>query len=184
METIEHAIELEVPVHTAYNQWTQFEKFPEFMEAVEEVRQVDDRRLHWVASVAGRRHEWDAEIFDQVPDQKISWRSVSGFRNQGTVLFDKTTESTTRVTVRIAYEPEGLIEKAGDALGMASARVKGDLKRFKEYVESRGHETGAWRGEIHGQKVAKEDETVARSKRLYSEPSTPGTTPGGTSGKM
>lgn len=184
METIEHSIDIDVPVNTAYNQWTQFEEFPQFMEGVEEVRQIDDRRLHWVASVAGRRVEWDAEIFEQVPDQKISWRSVSGIRNQGTIMFDKTSENTTRVTARIAYEPEGFLEKAGGALGMASTRVKGDLQRFKEFVESRGNETGAWRGEIHGRTVAKEDETVARSKRLYIEPGTPSTTPGGASGKM
>jgi uncharacterized membrane protein len=119
------------------------------------VRQLDDKRLHFTAAVAGRRHEWDAEIIEQIPEQKIAWRSVSGKRNDGTVFFDKLAENKTRVRAVIAFEPEGAVEKVGDALGVASARVKGDLKRFKEFIEERGRETGAWRGEIRGGKVSK-----------------------------
>jgi len=184
MEMIEHSIEVNVPVHTAYNQWTQFEEFPEFMEGVEEVKQLDDKRLHWVATIAGKRHEWDAEIVDQVPDQRIEWRAVSGKRNEGVVTFDKASDSETRVTVRIAYEPEGAMEKVADALGVVSSRVKGDLKRFKDFIESRRQETGAWRGEIHGQQVSRESEMLARSKRMYGQQGTPSTTPGGAPGKL
>lgn len=152
-----------------YNQWTQFEEFPEFMDGVEQVQQLDDKRLHWVASIAGRRHEWDAEIYEQVPDQRIAWRSITGSTNEGVVTFDKVGENATRVTAHISFEPEGTIEIIGEALGIASARVKGDLKRFKELLESRGKETGAWRGEIHGQHVLSEGGAEARSKRLYDE---------------
>lgn len=184
MEMLEHTIDVDVPVHTAYNQWTQFEEFPEFMEGVEEVRQRDDKRLHWVATIGGKRHEWDAEIFEQIPDQRIAWRATSGKSNEGVVTFDKTGENCTRVTVRMTYEPEGALEKVGDALGLASMRVKSDLKRFKDFIESRRHETGAWRGEVHGQQVTREGEEMARSKRLYTQRGTPSTTPGGTSGKL
>lgn len=190
MQKIEQFIDVDVPVRTAYNQWTQFEEFPEFMEGVEEVRQLDDKRLHWVASVGGKRQEWDAEIFDQVPEQRIAWRATSGKRNEGEVIFDKTAENKTRVTARIAYEPEGAMEKMGDALGIVSARVKGDLKRFKEFIESRGQESGAWRGEIHGEQVSRDVGEIARSKRLHGDTvpgvggGTPSTTPGSASGKM
>jgi uncharacterized membrane protein len=189
METIEQSIDVAVPVHTAYNQWTQFEEFPEFMEGVEQVTQLDDKRLHWVAEVGGKRHEWDAEIVEQVPDQRVAWRAISGKRNEGNVSFEKTRDNETRVTVRIAWEPEGALEKLADAAGLASARVKGDLKRFKAFIESRGQETGAWRGEIHGKEVSREDQSQPRSKRLQdipgvTIPGTPSTTPGGASGKM
>jgi uncharacterized membrane protein len=155
MHTIEQSIEVDAPAQAVYNQWTQFEEFPRFMEGIEQVRQLDDKRLHFTAAVAGRRHEWDAEIIEQIPEQKIAWRSVSGKRNDGTVFFDKLAENKTRVRAVIAFEPEGAVEKVGDALGVASARVKGDLKRFKEFIEERGRETGAWRGEIRGGKVSK-----------------------------
>jgi uncharacterized membrane protein len=171
MQTIEQSIDVDVPVRTAYNQWTQFEEFPEFMEGVEEVRQIDDRRLHWVAEAAGRRHEWDAEIYEQIPDQQIAWRSISGMPNEGLVRFEALPENRTRVFVRINYEPAGALEKIGDALGIASARVKGDLKRFKTFMESRRTETGAWRGEIHGGQVNREIGSTPRSKRLFDEQS-------------
>lgn len=171
METIEQSIEVDAPVRTVYNQWTQFEEFPEFMEGVEEVRQLDERRLHWVAKVAGHRHEWDAEIYEQTPDQQIAWRSISGIRNEGNVRFQGLSENRTRINVRLSYEPQGALEKAGDALGLASARVKGDLKRFKDFIESRGAETGAWRGEIHGGETNREITSVPRSKRLFNEQS-------------
>ena len=153
METIEQSIEVNAPVEKVYNQWTQFKEFPKFMEGVESVQQLDDKRLHWVAQIAGKRHEWDAEIYEQVPDQRIAWKSISGKPNTGAVTFDKTPNNTTRVNVKMGYEPEGAMEKVGDALGLASARVKGDLKRFKEFVERRASETGAWRGEIHGDQI-------------------------------
>jgi uncharacterized membrane protein len=171
MQTIEQSIEVDVPVRTAYDQWTQFETFPEFMEGVESVRQIDDKRLHWVVEIAGQRHEWDAEIYEQVPDQQIAWRSISGQRNEGTVRFEALPENRTRVQVRISYEPQGALEKIGTAVGVATARVKGDLKRFKEFIESHGTETGAWRGEIHGGQTSREIGSAPRSKRLFGEQS-------------
>lgn len=155
MHTVEQSIEVNVPVETAYNQWTQFEEFPRFMEGVENVHQLDDKRLHWVAKIAGRRHEWDAEIVEQIPEQKIAWRSISGKTNDGTVFFDKSASGKTIVRVVISFAADGMVEKIGDALGMASARIKGDLKRFKDFIENRGHETGAWRGEVHGGQVVR-----------------------------
>jgi uncharacterized membrane protein len=171
MQTIEQSIEVNAPVRTVYDQWTQFEEFPEFMEGVEEVRQLDEKRLHWVAEIAGRRHEWDAEIYEQTPDQQIAWRSISGVRNEGTVRFEALPENRTRVHVRISYEPESALEKVGTALGVASGRVKGDLKRFKEFIEARGTETGAWRGEVHGGQLNREISSAPRSKRLFGEQS-------------
>ena len=177
METIDQSIDVNADIRAVYNQWTQFEDFPEFMEGVQEVRQLDDRRLHWVAKVAGHRHEWDAEIYDQIPDQRIAWRSLSGTRSDGLVRFEKISDNETRVRVQFSYEPEGAMEKLGDSLGVLSARVKGDLKRFKEFIEKRGRETGAWRGEIHGHSVQHETETEARSKRLRAEPHIKSETP-------
>jgi uncharacterized membrane protein len=148
METIEKYIDVNVPVRTAYNQWTQFEEFPRFMEGVERVTQIDDKRLHWVASIGGKTIEWDAKIFEQIPDKRIVWHSEGGAMQNGMVSFTPVGEYTTRVTLRIDYEPEGLVEEVGDKLGFVSRRVEGDLKRFKEFIEARGAETGAWRGTI------------------------------------
>jgi uncharacterized membrane protein len=148
MEVIEKSIETDVPVQAAYNQWTQFEEFPKFMEGVKEVRQLDDKRLHWKAQVAGKEKEWDAEIVQQIPDQVIAWRSTSGASNAGEVRFDKAPAGKTRITLVLTYEPEGAVERVGDALGSVSRRVEGDLKRFKEFIEQHGRETGAWRGQI------------------------------------
>jgi len=145
---IEKAIDVEVPVRAAYNQWTQFEEFPRFMEGVESVRQIDDRRLHWRANVGGKSLEWDAEIAEQIPDKRIAWRSLSGARNAGVVTFHRLAEARTRVMLQLDYEPEGFVENLGDALGVVSSRAEGDLERFKEFIEGRGLETGAWRGEI------------------------------------
>lgn len=169
MQTIEQSIEVEAPIRTVYNQWTQFEQFPEFMEGVERVRQIDDKRLHWIAEIGGHRHEWDAEIQEQIPDEKISWRSTSGKRNEGLVRFEKIADNQTKVNVALSFEPDGALEKVGSALGVASARVKGDLKRFKEFIEARGQESGAWRGEIHHGQTAREVEGTPRSKRLFDE---------------
>jgi uncharacterized membrane protein len=150
MATIEKSIEVNVPVRTAYNQWTQFEEFPQFMEGVEEVQQLDDKRLHWRASIAGKTEEWHAEIVEQTPDTVVAWRSTTGAENAGRVSFAPAGMNATRVTLRLDYDPEGIVESAGDKLGFVSRRVEGDLERFKEFIESRGAETGAWRGEIHG----------------------------------
>jgi uncharacterized membrane protein len=148
MSTIEQSVEVQVPLSTAYNQWTQFEEFPKFMEGVEEVRQLDDTHLHWVAEFGGRRHEWDAEVTEQKPDERVAWRNTDGKDNAGVVTFHRIGDDITRVMVQMDYVPEGVIEKVGDAIGAPDRRVKGDLDRFKELVESRGHETGAWRGEV------------------------------------
>lgn|SRR5487761_1339468 len=146
--SIEKTIDVNVPVHTAYNQWTQFETFPEFMEGVAEVRQLSDTRLHWKATIAGREKEWDAEITEQTPDQRIAWKAVDGAPNAGVVSFHRISEAQTRVSLQLEAEPEGIVEEVGDKLGVFGHRVDGDLKRFKEFVEARGTETGAWRGEV------------------------------------
>jgi uncharacterized protein (TIGR02271 family) len=143
-----HSIEVNAPLTAVYNQWTQFEKFPHFMEGVEEVRQEGEKRLFWKAKIAGKVKEWEAEITEQVPDQRIAWESIDGSPNSGTITFDNLGNDQTRVNAAIGYEPEGLLEKTGDALGFPSARIEGDLKRFRDYIEERGGETGGWRGEI------------------------------------
>jgi uncharacterized membrane protein len=152
MSTVEKSIDVNVHISTAYNQWTQFEEFPKFMEGIIDVKQLDDTHLRWCAEVGGKRKEWDAEITEQLPDQRIAWRSTSGAPNGGAVTFEKLSSDTTRVTVRMTYEPEGMAEKTGDKMGVFSSRVEADLERFKDFVESRGHETGAWRGTVeHGE---------------------------------
>lgn len=148
MSTVEKSIEVNVPVNTAYNQWTQFEDFPKFMEGVEEVTQLDNTHLHWCANIAGKRKEWDAEIVEQIPDQRIAWRSTSGAMNGGVVTFDRISTDTTRIMLQMEYDPEGVTENVGDAVGVVSRRVEGDLERFKEFLESHGQATGAWRGSV------------------------------------
>jgi uncharacterized membrane protein len=148
MSTVEKSIEVELPVTTVYNQWTQFEEFPQFMEGVEQVTQLDDARLHWVAQIAGARREWDAEIVEQEPDQRIAWRSIDGTGNGGVVTFQPTGAAATRVNLQMEFEPQGLAETVGDKLGFVSKQTEGDLKRFKSFVEERGSETGAWRGQV------------------------------------
>ena len=148
MATIEQSVEVGVPLSTAYNQWTQFEEFPKFMEGVEEVRQLDDTHLHWVAEFGGRRHEWDAEVTEQKPDERVAWRNTDGKDNAGVVTFHRIDDETSRVTLQMDVDPEGVVENVGTALGFLDRRVKGDLERFKEFIESRGSETGAWRGEV------------------------------------
>ena len=148
MNSVTQSIEVNVPVSVAYNQWTQFEEFPNFMEGVETVQQLDDRHLHWRADIGGKTEEWDAEITEQVPDTRIAWRSTSGAPNDGVVAFRSIGPSTTEITLQIGYEPQGMTEKAGDALGFLDRLVEGDLKRFNEFIESRGGSTGAWRGTI------------------------------------
>jgi len=148
MSTVQKSIDVNAPVTSVYNQWTQFEDFPAFMEGVKEVRQLDDSHLHWCAEIAGKDVEWDAEITEQIPDQRIAWRSVDGTPNAGVVSFHRLHDGSTRVMLQMDYDPEGVLENTGDALGMLSHRVEGDLERFKDFLESRGSETGAWRGEI------------------------------------
>jgi uncharacterized membrane protein len=148
MERLEKYVDINVPVRTVYNQWTQFEEFPHFMAGIESVKQLDDTRLHWVANIAGERKEWDARITDQVPDQRIAWRSEGGEFTSGAVLFNPLGSAQTRVIVRFDYEPQGITEKLGDMLGVVSRRVEGDLERFKDFIEKRGHETGSWRGTV------------------------------------
>jgi uncharacterized membrane protein len=142
---IEKYIEVNRPVENVYNQWTQFEEFPNFMEGVHEVRQLDDRHLLWRAEVGGREKEWEAEIREQVPDQKIIWLSMDGSENAGIVQFEPVGADRTRVQLSMTYDPEGFVESAGDAFGFMSRRVEGDLKRFKEFIEARGVESGAYR---------------------------------------
>jgi uncharacterized membrane protein len=146
--TIEESIEVNVPVTTAYNQWTQFEDFPLFMEGVDHVQQLDDTRLHWVATVAGRTHEWDAKILEQHPDRQISWISEDGKKTRGTVTFEPRGDSRTLIRLSMSYQAEGPAEQLGSSAGLDNRRVRGDLERFKELIESRGAETGGWRGEI------------------------------------
>ncbi|HET9522360.1 MAG TPA: SRPBCC family protein [Candidatus Limnocylindrales bacterium] len=154
MPRFEESIDINVPIRTAYNQWTQFEEFPRFMEGVERVVQRDDKYLDWTASIAGQKKEWTAEITDQTPDVRIAWKSISGEENGGAVLFQSLDANRTRLTLKLDADPEGPIETVGANLGFLERRVKGDLERFKEFIEGRGGETGAWRGEIHGEKVS------------------------------
>jgi uncharacterized membrane protein len=148
MEMIEKTIDLNIPVRTAYNQWTQFEEFPRFMDGVESVKQLDDTTLQWVANIGGERKEWRARITEQIPDQRIAWRSEGGDFTSGIVSFEGLGPNKTRLTVQLNYEPKGMTEKIGDMLGVVSRRVHGDLARFKDFIESKGHETGAWRGTV------------------------------------
>jgi uncharacterized membrane protein len=149
MASLHKSIEIDVPVRVAYGQWTQFEEFPSFMENIEEVRQLDDKHLHWRAAISGKEKEWDTEITEQVPDQRIAWRSIGGAKNHGVVMFEPVGADRTRMTVDVEYQPETTMEKVGDMLGMVSSNVEEDLENFKDFIESRGRETGAWRGEIH-----------------------------------
>ena len=149
MERIEKTIEVRQPVRTVYNQWTQFEEFPRFMAGVKEVRQLDDTHVHWHAEIWGKDKEWDAEITEQVPDQCIAWRSTSGDApNAGMVRFEPVASDRTRVRLTMDYEPQGAVENAGDALGVLSQRVQTTVEDFKKFIESRGVETGGWRGEV------------------------------------
>jgi uncharacterized membrane protein len=153
MSNIEEGIEVQVPVRTAYNQWTQFEEFPQFMGGVEEVRQIDDVSLHWKAKILGQEREWDAKISEQEPDDRIAWHSTTGPKNAGVVTFHRLDDDSCKVMLQMEIEPGDAKTKAADVLGVIRHQVKGDLKRFKEFIESRGAETGAWRGEVKQEKV-------------------------------
>ncbi len=149
--SVRESIEVDVPLRTAYDQFTQFEEFPQFMESVHEVKQLDDKRLHWRADVMGKPIEWDAEITEQIPDQRIAWRSTSGTPNDGIVSFQRLSDQRTRVTLEMRYEPTDMVESVGDAMGAVRAEARSNLQKYKEMIESRGSETGAWRGTISGQ---------------------------------
>ncbi|NHC45366.1 SRPBCC family protein [Motilibacter aurantiacus] len=149
MSTVEQSIDVEVPVSAAYNQWTQFETFPQFMEGVERIDQVSDTMTHWVTEIAGQKREFDAEITEQHPDERVAWKSVDGTTQAGVVTFHRLDPNTTRIMVQMDYSPDGFVEQVGDKLGFVERRVKGDLERFKRFIESRGgNETGAWRGNV------------------------------------
>jgi uncharacterized membrane protein len=149
MSTVREAVEVDVPVSTAYNQWTQFEEFPDFMEGVEEVRQLDDRHNHWTTRIGGVHREFDTEIVDQLPDERITWRTTGGdTRQKGTVSFQRLDDTRTRVELVMDVEPTGAAEKTAAMTGLIDRRVKDDMRRFKEFIESRGDESGAWRGRI------------------------------------
>jgi uncharacterized membrane protein len=149
MSTFKETVEVDVPVNTAYNQWTQFEEFPNFMEGVEQVTQIDDSHSHWTTKIGGMRREFDTEIIDQLPDERITWRTTTGDTSQkGTVRFQRVDDTHTRVELVMDVEPSGAVEKAADTLNIIDRRVKGDMRRFKQYIEQRGTESGAWRGRI------------------------------------
>jgi len=148
MAKAEHSVDAHAPIRQVYDQWTQFEQFPHFMEGVEQVTQLDDKHLHWKARIGGKVQEWDAEITEQLPDQRIAWHSLSGDRNAGAVTFHRIDDEVTRIMLQIEYEPQGAIEKTGAALGFLDRQVKGDLERFKEQIERTKQSSGGWRGTI------------------------------------
>ncbi|MEV1328763.1 SRPBCC family protein [Micromonospora costi] len=148
MSGVTEHVDVSVPVRTAYDQWTQFEEFPHFMEGVEEVRQLSDTMTHWTVEIGGVKREFDAEITEQLPDERVAWRSTSGSQQAGVVTFHRLDEGHTRVSLQLEFEPHGVVEQAGDKLGIVDRRAKGDLERFKQFIERRGQETGAWRGTV------------------------------------
>jgi uncharacterized membrane protein len=177
MSKVEQSIDVKVPVGTAYNQWTQFEEFPQFMEGIEEIRQLDDTHLHWKTKIAGVTREFDAQITEQTPDQRIAWNATDGTQHAGVVTFHRLDDETTRIMLQLDTEPEGVVEQMGDKLGILKHRIKGDLDRFKKMMEERGTESGAWRGEVEqpgsaGGRFARDTESA----------STPAGTTAGTSG--
>jgi uncharacterized membrane protein len=148
MASVIQSIDVNVPVRTAYDQWTQFESFPQFMDGVKEVRQLDDTHLHWVAEVNGKTQEWDAVVTEQNPDERVAWKSTTGEPNAGVVTFHRLGPDETKVTVQMEWEPSGPVESVGSALGFDDRQIKGDLENFKRFIESRGAPTGAWRGSV------------------------------------
>ena len=148
MSTVVESVDVAVPVSTAYNQWTQFEQFPKFMEGVTEIRQTDPTHLHWVVDVAGVHREFDTEITEQHSDERVAWTSLAGPRHAGVVTFHRLDENHTRITAQMEIDPDGIVEQVGDKTGIVDRRVKGDMKRFRDFIEARGQETGAWRGDV------------------------------------
>jgi uncharacterized membrane protein len=151
MQSVEKEVEVNAPIRAVYNQWTQFEDFPRFMPPVKAVTQIDDTHVHFNARFwGGIDQEWDAEITEQEPDKRISWRSTTGTRNAGTVRFYRLEDNRTRVRLTMAYDPEGVVENLGDKLGILSSQVQQAVEGFKHFIEGRGDATGAWRGQVHG----------------------------------
>jgi uncharacterized membrane protein len=150
MPKVEDSIEVQVPVQQAYNQWTQFEEFPKFMEGIQSVRQLDDTHVQWVAEIRGETRQWTSEITEQKPDEKIAWKTIDGeVKNDGVVMFEQMGDGQTRVNVEMDVEGDSKAENvAGDLLGVVKRQVHGDLERFKQLIENRDEETGAWRGEV------------------------------------
>lgn len=148
MASHETSIEVERPVRTVYNQWTQFESFPQFMGGVEKITQTDDTHTHWAVKIGGVAREFDATITEQTPDQRVAWHSVSGATHAGVVTFHRIEDGRTKVMLQLDVDPEGFVEKAGEALGVVERQVKGDLERFKIFIEAQPAESGAWRGEV------------------------------------
>jgi uncharacterized membrane protein len=148
MPTITKSVDVDVPIGTVYNQWTQFESFPEFMGGVDKIEQLDERHLVWHVSIAGIKRQFDAEITEQHPEERVAWKSTDGTTHAGVVTFHKLADDKTRVTVQLEWQPEGALEKAGSAVNADDHQVSADLDRFKKFIESRGQETGAWRGEV------------------------------------
>ena len=148
MSTVEKSIDVNVPVTTAYNQWTQFESFPKFMDGVDRIDQTSSTQTHWVTSIGGVTREFDAEITEQHPDERVAWTSIDGPKQAGVVTFHRLDTDKTRVMLQLDFAPEGIVEQAGDKLGFVSRRIEGDLERFKKFIEERGTESGAWRGDV------------------------------------
>lgn len=148
MEAVEETVDVDVPVSTAYNQWTQFESFPQFLSGVDSVTQIDDTHLHWKVSIAGVRREFEAEITEQIPDERIAWTSIGGEEHAGVVTFHRLEAAKTRISLRLDWEPQGVVEKVGALLQVDDIQIGRDLHKFKELIESNGFETGAWRGEV------------------------------------
>jgi len=148
MERVEKSISVDCPLRTVYNQWTQFEEFPRFMEGVKRVTQLNDKRLRWEAEIGGKHKEWNARISEQIPDRLIAWESEAGENTSGVVTFQPDGSGGTHIHLVLFYDPKGLVESAGDTVGVVSHRVESDLERFKQFIEERRRETGAWRGTI------------------------------------
>jgi uncharacterized membrane protein len=148
MAAHESSVVVDVPVTTAYNQWTQFEEFPQFMEGVQEVRQLTDTLTHWKVEIAGVEREFDAEITEQHPDERIAWNSVDGTSQAGVVTFHKLDDATSKVMLQLDLDTDGVVETAGEALGFVERRINGDLERFKAFIEARHTATGEWRGDV------------------------------------
>jgi uncharacterized membrane protein len=148
LSTITESVDVQVPISRAYNQWTQFETFPSFMEGVEEIRQLDDTHTHWVTKIGGVTREFNATITEQHPDERVAWKADDGPTHAGVITFHRLDDSTTRVTAQMDIDPDGFVEKVADKFGILNSRVKGDLQRFKEFIEQHGQETGEWRGDV------------------------------------
>jgi len=177
VKTIQDSVDVAVPVSTAYNQWTQFESFPAFMSGVEEVHQLTPTRTHWKTNVNGVRREFDAEITEQHPDERVAWTTIDGLHHAGVVTFHRLDDQTTRVSLQLEFQPEGLTEKAGAALGVVGMQAKGDLARFKEFIEREGAPTGAWRGEVDRPPQAGEPDADRPPRAAESHGRPPGSQP-------